>query len=255
MRLTLALSGARVITNAEVRRVSTGQGRSYSYRLSGYPTFCQVDLMDGRTIRANRCIVATGIGKPRSNWLKQDRLLTFRDFMASMDSPFPLRGMRRVAVIGAGDSGKTVVEALTGQGPTRQMSVASLDWPDQITWYGQDSSSRNTFEGCNRPRYKRLATLLDDSRGRQRRVRPLSQRVQYVEPGLDCIMVDGVPFDLAIDCTGFMPNNFSDYSAENADFYTLAGMQEPVARRTQTGMGRSRIQDRFFYVGPCTSFR
>jgi hypothetical protein len=123
-------------------------------------------LDGGDRVPYERLIYATGLGEANmliGSYADGQRVLTFPQFMGSLDTTFPLRGMKNVAVIGAGDSGRTVIEALCGQGPTSRWSVASLDWPDRIDWFGvpEDSLTRQGYEECNRSRYKGIGRLLD----------------------------------------------------------------------------------------------
>lgn len=247
IRSIFALTGAKVVTDARVNNVyptyrfprygSASYGR-------GRESYVELTLNDGRTIKAKRVIIATGIGRPRNQWGTQagDRLLSFKGFMGRFDSHFPLRGMKRVAVIGAGDSGKTVIEALTGQGPANHMSVPSLDYLSDVVWFGQEQTNRTDFEGCNRPRYKRIGTLLDQTPNRPRRVQTRSRKVTYVTQGYDCVLVDGEPFDYAIDCTGYVPQAVG--RDEPRDLETF----EDLARKGPRGS--SDYLDRIFYVGP-----
>lgn len=159
-----------------------------------------------------RVIDATGMGEERKmkRAFTSDRIMTFEEFMRRMDAPFPLRGMQRVAVIGRGDSGRTVVEALTGQGPTRRGSVASLDKIEKITWYGFDSDNDDYYRAgwmrCNRSRYAGIARLLPrDDEGTdagQALVQPITAKAKSVAAGYDCVYVDGQPYDYVIECMG-----------------------------------------------------
>lgn len=200
IRAAYALMDAKVITKTSVYDLVVKPDSKKSGNC------VEVQTNRGR-ITASRVVVGTGIGQPRVDWFAGERLLSFKQFMRRLDQPFPFRDMGRVAVIGAGDSGKVVIEALTGQGPARHMSVAALDYPRDIVWYGQQSLDRGTFENCNRPRYKRLGTLFSQTGYRSSRVKPISAKVGYVEEGYDCVLVDGQPYDLAINCTGYEPSS------------------------------------------------
>lgn len=154
------------------------------------------------TFQATHVISATGIGAPTfpSTWQKSSRVMMFAEFMARMDTMFPLRGMRRVAVIGAGDSGKTAIEALTGLGPPQRMTVPSLDWIEQIDWFGVPDSCRTKegWEASNRARYKQIGSLFA---GDPPRVRARG-KASTVSPGFDCVYVNEKPYDHAIVCVG-----------------------------------------------------
>lgn len=147
---------------------------------------------------------AVGLTIPkRAFQITDERYLTFSEFFRRMDQAFPLRGMRRVAVIGSGDGGKTVVEALTGQGPTSAMTVPTLDYVEKIDWYGVPSDQRERvgWEQCNRSRYKGIGRLLPNG-GKPFRVMPLDVP-SYADMGYDCVKIDGLPYDYVIDCTGY----------------------------------------------------
>lgn len=174
-----------------------------------------------------RIIVAVGSG-PESglgfrNGERLKNVVGFSEFMGMMDKPFPMRGMKRIAVIGAGDAGKTVIEALTGQGPP-MVTINSLDYPE-IHWYGVPAGQRNRaeWENCNRSRYKGIGRLLviPGQTDRVRRVKLCGSgdfyRASSIEPGIDCAYVDGKPYDLVVECTGFQQNEFrtDGYSSYN----------------------------------------
>lgn len=249
IRSVYALTGAKVIPNARVEGLSQSSRYVRTRNVNGFygnnrrEFFVAVDLRDGRRLKAERVIVANGVGRPRGYWKEAgERLIRFRQFLGMLDRPFPFRGMRRVAVIGAGDSGKCVIEALTGQGPSSHMSVASLDWPTDIVWYGQESTSRQSFEECNRPRYKRIGTLLESNRSRRERVQARPSRVNFIDEGYDCVLVDGEPFDFAIDCTGYDPDAPGVGSTEGLDLFFDS------ARYMRRNPGDQ--VDRIYYIGP-----
>lgn len=249
IRSVFALTGVKVVTNTKVGSLrQTYKSRSY-YSPEWY---VQIDLSNGRRLKAERVVVATGIGEPVSPWGKFDRVLGFGEFLAHLDQPFPFRGMRRVAVIGAGDSGKCAVEALTGQGPSRHMSVASLDYPDQIVWFGQQSYDRTSFEECNRPRYKRIATLLETpSENRARRIQPRPERVDFVEQGYDCVLVNGEPFDFVVNCTGFRTGGTLDN--RSSEVVELPELENGSARYVPKENRDYGSGPRIIYVGPAAS--
>lgn len=232
IRTTLALTGAKVYAGDRVRILER----------SSYGGL-RVQVRD-EVILAARVIDATGIGRPRNPFpVANDlpRYVTFNEFMGKMDEPFPLRDMRRVAVLGAGDSGRVTVEALAGQGPISHWSVASLDWPGTITWYGQPSFNRQDFEACNRTRYKKLGTLLQPGTRRPQRVYP-SGRARYVQAGPDSVEVDGAPYDLVVNATGFEKVQSLYTNAPSMDYFSDPDGGKLLARRTNG--------DTFFKVGP-----
>jgi len=199
IRCSLAMN-AKVVTGWKVDKI--GRRNYYGGAL------CVTDP-NGRRIGFTRCIIATGLGKERRPASESDRVLTFSQLMARMDEPFPLRGMKKVAVVGAGDSGKTAIEALTGQGPTAGMSVAALDYPEAIDWYGvpESCATRDTWAESSRPRYKGIArNLPSSSRSRDRnappRIRP-KDRAKRVSGAYDGVLVNGKRYDHVIWCAGY----------------------------------------------------
>lgn len=204
-----------------------------------------VQLEDGRRYRADRVICASGLGNARP-LVGGAYTLTFPEFMQRMDQPFPLRDMSRVAVIGCGDSGRTVIEALTGQGPSTGWSVASVDYLDKIDWYGvpADQLTRETYEACNRSRYRGIGRLLprQGNPSAPYRVRPMTQRVVSIAGGYKCAYVNEAPYDLVVNCTGFDrsgPTLYLDYSFEQ---YAINGRF----------VGGKTVSDEVYQVGPAS---
>jgi hypothetical protein len=206
IRVALAMN-ADVMTNARVTRIQNTNNR---FADPGLRRYLIVTEQDNRFIFTDRIIVAKGLGEPLPPPVADPRIITFTEFMARMDQPFPLRGMDRVAVIGGGDSGKTVVEALTGQGPSTGMSVAALDYPRKIAWFGlgflQESAYRSEWERCVRSRYKGLSRYFpkNSSEVKTSRIFPVRDKTD-IEPSYEGVRVREVPYDWAILCTGFRP--------------------------------------------------
>lgn len=161
-------------------------------------------------VRTDRVVVATGIGRSlkfAGTDVDNERLLSFRQFMSRFDRDlFPLRGLGRVAVVGDGDSGRTVVEALAGYGPQTGASVASLDYVPRVDWYGVGTDmTKERWLECNRTRYKRLAALFpsqEGASGDNARVFGRGKaRSLYRSP--DGVEVNGSSYDTAIVCLGY----------------------------------------------------
>lgn len=220
-----------------------------------------VRIDTGSLIKGKRVIVATGLGAQR-RFGSQDnqRVISYFDFLRRFDGPFPLQGMGRVAVIGAGDSGRTTIEALTGQGPARShYSIASLDYPRGIDWFGVEAETCSDWERVNRSRYKgigrnlprRTATDLDQDGDPvsgstllgPSRVTPFSERANDITLGFDEVMVNGRPYDQVIIATGFQPvkgiRALDEFDADRGSRQELADVvnvgQMPVARVYNNG--------------------
>lgn len=205
VRLTLAMY-ARVVPRQRVEALR-GIG-PYRPNLRGFYLLCGERSQS--KVMAERAICALGLGGENmlftEDMLKADvmnRVLTYGDFLRRMDTPFPFQGMHRVAVIGRGDSGKTVIEALTGQGPQPGMSTLALDRIDRIDWYGPGAGATEA-DWCdeNRGRYRRIGRLFRANGGDPRQVNPygIAERLG-VTP--DAIFINGRPYDHVVVAAGF----------------------------------------------------
>lgn len=195
----------------------------------GSPGSTSISSVVGRTF------IAEGLSSPAMAFpsVAGERYLSFEEFMKRMDSPYPLRGMDRVAVIGAGDGGKTVIEALVGQGPTVNLSIPTLDYPEKIDWFGvaPDRRTKEGWEACNRSRYKGIGRVMG------KRVFGFD-RPNFLDVGYESIKVNGMPYDYVVDCTGYGENVLN--SAAWDEYRDLSGQL----------LGRQRRQ--IYYVGPAT---
>lgn len=193
----LALSGAKVASGYRVQSVMIDPDNPGLYKIyTGIAAF-----------RAKRVIDATGLGQERRLCpTDSEVVLSFTQFMERISRrKFPLRGMKKVAVIGAGDSGKCVIEALCGQGPTQGMSVASLDFPQDIDWYGCRFETTDEWCEANRGRYARIGRLLGNEGDDYFRI-DAKPKARNVSRFGDSVIVDGVLYDHAIVCVGYEPS-------------------------------------------------
>lgn len=240
IRLTLAMR-ARVFPGARVSAIKEGDG-TFRRRY-------EIETIDGRVIRTDRVIVATGLGRPTPVFEDainaSERVMTFADLMKRANQPFPLRGMKRVAVIGGGDSGKTALEMLLGQGPSTGMSTAALDFPEKIDWYGAPYNNARDFKNNIRSRYARLGCFLPRGSGR---ITPQGQAAR-VAVGYDCATVDNRRYDHVIVCTGFQKNSLvpPGWALTNYD-----PQARRLARRYLSGDGGSSApgEQDVFLIGP-----
>jgi hypothetical protein len=216
IRLTLALS-ARVVASVGVQSCGA---YSYSSRrnLRGH----LIETSKGSAF-AQRVIYAQGLGTPK-RFFTHPRLLDFTQFMARMDERFPLQGVEKVAVVGNGDSARTTIESLLGLGPPLGMSVATLDWPRQVHWYGPGTAMTcDSWLAANRTRYAGIAAGLPRNKtNASPRIVPKDViDTARILPGYNSILVEEKPFDLVIDCTGWTPSyvpsvpTFENYTVEN----------------------------------------
>jgi Pyridine nucleotide-disulphide oxidoreductase len=207
------------------------------------------------TVAAKRVVMATGIGKENSFEsapFDEKRVFSYSQFMARFDREvFPLRGLGRVAVVGGGDSGKTVVEALTGYGPLTRGSVASLDYVPQIDWYGiEPGMSKERWLLCNRTRYKPLAALFPDGRTSNARIKGFG-KAQDVFRTYDAVQIDGRPYDTVIVCTGFDKGvSWRKMVGFEAPDDLIANPFQPVG--SQVSIGRATPDRDVIVIGPAT---
>jgi hypothetical protein len=213
IRLTLA-QAADVVPNATVTAVSPDDGES-------------VELyIDGRgPVSATRVIDARGLGDPADEHLANGAtIVTFAQFMQRMAGTWPLRGLRRVAVVGGGDSGRCAVESLLGIAPQPFMAAAALDRVDRIDWYAQDlPASCDRWRQDIRGRYQAIGSHLRADRFGARRLTVLPRRASVLDlPGR--ALIDGSGYDLVVLCTGSkepLIQGLGDVG--DCELYTVAG--------------------------------
>ncbi|MEV4201069.1 hypothetical protein [Micromonospora globbae] len=217
IRLALA-QFADVVTNADVQAVAR-DGAAVEVLLAGRGA-----------ITAGRVIDARGLGDPNDQDLANGTtILTFPQFMQRMAGMWPLRGVRRVAVIGGGDSAKCAVEAVLGIGPQPYMAAAALDSVDRVDWYAELPATCEGWQDDIRGRYQAIGRYLRPDRLGGRRLTVLQRRARPVAlPGLG--LVDGRTYDLVVVCTGNREADIDGLDLASFYEYTIAGSTLVVAR-------------------------
>lgn len=159
-----------------------------------------VDVND-ETYMWARVIDARGLGDP-IKLVDSERVLSFPGFMQRMEQPWPLQGVRRVAVLGDGDSAKCAVESLVGLAPQPYMSCAALDHVERIDWYAPDLPVRcKDWRRQTRGRYASIGHYLRADRYGVRRINVINRGANVLPTG-DGVLVEGNFYDLAIACVG-----------------------------------------------------
>jgi len=194
IRVTLA-QFADVYAQAPVTRV----GRDSSGRL--YLEFPQGRSLPGRILDARGCgdPVALSDGSRLG-----PRIMTFTQFMERMGGMFPLRGIRRLAVIGGGNSGLCAAESALGIAP-RNTSVIGLDYVRKVDLYAPELDGRtcDAFRQGQRGRYLRLAQYLEgNTSSPSARLGVIAQRATAV-PLPEGVLVNERTYDMAVLCTGY----------------------------------------------------
>jgi hypothetical protein len=224
IRLTLA-QYADVVTHATVERVTRDD------------TGVEIGIADDGPLFAGRIIDARGLGDPNDQDVTNGTtILTFPQFMQRMAGRWPLRGLRRVAVVGGGDSGKCSVEALLGIGPAPYMAAAALDSVERVDWYANGLPT-----GCDgwqqeiRGRYQAIGRYLRPDRQGVQRLSVLNRRARPVAlPG--SALINGRAYDLVVVCTGNTEtpiiglnfDDFSEYAAPDGNVVARRNFYMPV---------------------------
>jgi hypothetical protein len=232
IRFTLA-QYADVVTNATVEDVTRDD------------TGVEIGIADSGPLFAGRIIDARGLGDPNDQDLANgSTILTFAQFMQRMAGRWPLRGLRRVAVIGGGDSGKCAVESLLGIGPEPYMAAAALDSVERVDWYADDlPTTCDEWQENVRGRYQAIGRYLRPDRQGVQRLNVLNRRARPIAlPG--SALINGRAYDLVVVCTGnseatisgLASGDFSEYAAPDGNvvarrhFYVPAWQVGPHAR-------------------------
>jgi hypothetical protein len=211
IRLALA-QYADVVTDAEVLSVTRDA------------TSVEIDIADRGVLRAGRVIDARGLGDPADLDLANGTtIVTFPQFMARMASPWPLRGVRRAAVVGGGDSGKCTVESFLGIAPQPLMAAAALDRVERIDWYATDlPDTCEQWQQEIRGRYQATGRYLRPDRFGVRRLTVVSRRARPVAvPG--AALIDGRAYDLVVVCTGSQETSIDGLGSDAFDDYQIPG--------------------------------
>lgn len=230
IRLTLAQFAEAVVTNADVVSVDADAAG------------VAIELADRDPVLAGRVIDARGLGDPADQDITNGTsLLTFTQFMQRMNGAWPLRGLRRVAVVGGGDSARCAVESLLGIAPPPFMAAAALDSIDRIDWYAPDlPTDCDGWTQRIRGRYQAIGRYLRSDRFGLRRLHIFERRARPVAlPG--AALIDGRTYDLAVVCTGHREADIQGLSFRSFTQYADPDTGVPI---------RKHVSLPIFRVGP-----
>ncbi|MEU1969668.1 hypothetical protein ABZ541_23860 [Micromonospora sediminicola] len=208
IRLALA-QFADVATNAKVLSVARDG------------TGVQIEIEGNGSLVAGRVIDARGLGDPDGQDLADGAtILTFPHFMRRMAGMWPLRGVRRVAVVGGGDSAKCAVESCLGIAPQPFMAAAALDRVDRIDWYSDDlPMTCEAWQENIRGRYQAIGRYLRPDGFGVQRLNVVGRRARPVAlPG--AALIDGRTYDLVVVCTGNRETDIDGLDLGSFDEYT-----------------------------------
>jgi len=236
IRLTLA-------QYAEVKTASDVTGVEVDF--NSYPGGYNLYLSNGNTITTRRIIDARGLGDPKDQLRANgETILTFPQFLQRMAGTWPLRGIRRAAVIGGGDAARVSIEALLGIGPQPAMAAAVLDVVDRVDAYGALPATMPAWCQLERGRYSKIGRALRPDRfGVQRlNVYPNDRPLPVSLPGM--ALVNGRGYDLVVLATGNRERDIPGLPDQNGvDLFK-------VSRVTIAKKGFSSSTSNIFRVGP-----
>lgn len=226
VRANLALLGVTVYVNTAATTVNTGE---VYYRAYGGPE---------RRMLVDRIVVCSGLGKEKTltgpERLNGQAAFTGMKWMRHFtDRPFPMQGMEKVAVIGAGDMGRCVVESLVGMGP--QHPGSQMDWVREVDWYGQSLLTCAVYRSNTRSRYQGLSRWFPEG-DRKGRIRPRDARPLRLDGSYRGVTIMGSYYDAAIVCIGWEPQ-------------LLEGVNELNTWTGTPGSSQGRRLGRFFESG------
>lgn len=219
---TMLAMYANVITETRVKEIAVNDRGFGQY----FSVFIEKNGKAVSLFRVQRIINATGLGVSKKiSDIKSEFYLTYEQFMQRMDTQFPLCNMKKVAVIGTGDSGKTVIESLMGLSPSVQMSVPSLDWVEEVDWYGFKEDrpiTETTWCNENRGRYRSIGRFLRRDSSERKRIRAFPSKAANIRGGVgDSIWINNYPYDYVIDASGYEPSD---------SFFARSDLQSPIGR-------------------------
>lgn len=220
IRATLA-KYADVLNGTAVTRVST--------RFGG---LIEVQTTSGDNLLAGRVIDARGLGRPSMETDLSANMYSFPDFMVKMTETFPLRGMRSVAVIGGGDSGKCAVESLLGLAPQSSMTVTALDNVERIDWYAPDlPTTCEAWRQQIRGRYQGIGQALRPDRFGTARANVFNFRaVPVALPGQP--LISGRTYDMVVMAAGNTEREIAGLARDEFTAFTPLGAPGVVATRS-----------------------
>ncbi|MFY1673962.1 hypothetical protein ACN27G_29085 [Plantactinospora sp. WMMB334] len=183
----------------------------------------EIGIEGDASLLAGRVLDARGVGDPNDQDVADGvTILTFPQFMRRMAGAWPLRGVRRVAVIGGGDSGKCAVESCLGIGPQPFMAAIGVDQVDRVDWYavGLPTTCERWQEDI-RGRYQAIGRYLRPDRFGARRLTVLPRTARPVAlPGAG--LVDGRMYDVVVLCTGNRETIIDGLTVATFEEYTTA---------------------------------
>lgn len=251
VRLALAQSGASINIRTKVTDVTKSS--------DGFTIDTETDS-GNRIFTATRIIDARGVGEAKyADMANGTTVLTFAQFMERMCGIWPLRNVRRAAVIGAGDSARCAVESLLGLAPQPSMAAAELDTVGRIDWYGAVPDTFESFCREERGRYKPIGRFLRADTFGQKRLNVFRNRAFPTALPNGKALINGRAYDVVILAAGSDEKLISGMgSAINGDYenFTLPRVvrefrdnnTEPIATRYYNDSARSDVCR--FRVGP-----
>lgn len=225
IRMTLA-QYAHVVTDTKLTSVAN----------SRFDGTIELNLDDRLLVSTKRLIDSRGLGDAKDQNLSNGTtIITFPEFMTRMATKWPLRGIKRAAVIGGGDAARCAIESLLGLGPQPMMTASVLDTVERIDAYGQFPSTKDSWCARERGRYQAIGRYLKPDLFGVRRLNIFNQSglVTPVNiPGQPTI--DGRSYDLIVIATGNVVKKISGLTDFfNGDLIYQSAGNRRVARKAR----------------------
>jgi len=122
--------------------------------------------------------------------LDEKRVLTSEEFAAytgDKSNPMPLKGWKKVAVMGPGDTGRVAVLKVLGYETSNRQSVPNIDYVEELGWYYQVAGTKEELSMKERLRY--VLAALDMPRADDpeyyHRINPYDNRARRLEEAKD----------------------------------------------------------------------
>lgn len=193
-----------------------------------------------------RVIDARGCGNPIAKGDKN--ILTFPQLLNRMrDMSFPLQGIKRVAVIGGGNSGACAAECFLGLAPAPHMSMIGMDYVSRVDWYtnGDANATCEGVRASERGRYVKLGQFMEGNVSNSSVRLKVFPYEAYAARAGDMVTVADRTYDLAVVCTG---NKLVSLGVSDNDYISLV--------RPGSGNGpviAKKMRDNWYKIGPAAS--
>jgi NAD(P)-binding Rossmann-like domain len=244
------------------------EGRSRTSDGEQYVFLRDTVTSEGYRVKATRVVGIPGAGE-RKSASQYGNVLTAEEVFADFGNTDNTRPMdryknKRIAIIGAGDTGRVIGDLFVGLAPREAYgkSTVQLGRPSAIEWYGTDFVDRDGSCNTNRPRYTQQASFIanpGDTPGGKLQIFPNTSKVASTEETKEGVFVTDVYgqtkfFDIAVDARTLQ----SDIMARLSDD-DVTGAPTPVTAYVESlkeeTVVAQQVTDNVYIAGPAASSR